>query len=173
MCKDHEELSIDLFFSEILRPHIWIWWVPFFLCRTQFAATVAAQTLLHSESGHKFQAHPAPGPDEMNWQALWKTWSQKDIRRVLVFPLVAFVIMFPLGLFAGGLSKLFIFFCDPNNKSYYMGDSYCGDGEGSISIRNLITAWMPSILVSIWQNAVMPNLLYCLVQVLLALHIKS
>lgn len=134
--------------------------------RTQFAATVAAQTLLHSESGHKFQAHPAPGPDEMNWQALWKTWAQKDVRKVLVFPLIALVIMFPLGVFAGGLSKLAVILCDPNGVAY-IGDTPCGDGEGSMSVRRMVTAWAPSLLVSMWQNAVMPNLLYSLVQVLL------
>lgn len=141
-------------------------WMVCVMYRTQFSATVAAQSLLHSESGHKFQAHPAPGPDEMNWQALWKTWQQKDIRRVLVFPLIVGVIIFPLGIFAGALSKLTDVLCDENGIAY-IGHSYCGvdDQDAWLSPQKIISGWAPPVVVSIWQNSVMPNLIYFLVQV--------
>ncbi|GMH42492.1 hypothetical protein BSKO_10411 [Bryopsis sp. KO-2023] len=147
--------------KKILREKPSSTWLLIF--RTQYAATIAAQSLLHSESGHKFQAHAAPGPEEMNWQALWKTWVQKDIRRVLVFPWLVGLIIFPLGIFAGGLSKLSEVLCDPDGDSY-VGEGYCKDTGRLWSPQKLITGWLPPVLVSLWQNMVMPNLLYMLVQ---------
>lgn len=101
----------------------------------------------------------------MNWQALWKTWLQKDIRKVLVFPLIVGVIIFPLGIFAGGLSKLTDVLCNEDGIAY-IGRSYCGlDNHSWISPQKIISGWTPPVVVSIWQNAVMPNLIYFLVQV--------
>ena len=74
-------------------------------CRTQKAAAIASQALLHSERNDIFHVEPAPGPDEINWQALWKTPFQKKIRAAVVWPLMSLLIAFPLGVFAGSLSR--------------------------------------------------------------------
>eukprot|EP00210_Caulerpa_lentillifera_P008317 g7936.t1 len=127
--------------------------------KTQKAASIASQVLLHTENRNQFRVGPAPGPDEMNWQSLWKSKSEKDLRQILVIPFIVSLISFPLGIFAGALSRLDNFFCD-NSSDETHWDAYCSLG----STKSLITAWLPALLVSIWQNVVMPNALYYLVQ---------
>lgn len=73
--------------------------------RTQRAATVAGQVLLHSESGNTCRVDPAPGPDEINWQALWKSKKEKHIRGIIALPFLIFLIGLPLGLLAGGTTR--------------------------------------------------------------------
>lgn len=41
------------------------------------------------------QVHPAPGPEEVNWQALWYSHRQRMFRGFLVTPLICLVIMLP------------------------------------------------------------------------------
>lgn len=138
--------------------------------RTQHAATVAAQALLHSEASHKFKAYPAPGPEEINWQALWKTWMEKDIRSVLVFPALVFLLLLPIGAIMGAMSRINDFLCSDTQSGWYW-ESYCAttvDENGTDKhsmIRVLATGWLPPIMVAIWQNVIMPKSLYYLAQV--------
>ncbi len=37
----------------------------------------------------------------MNWEALWLSWPQRSLRELLVFPLIIFFLLFPIGLFSG------------------------------------------------------------------------
>ncbi len=37
----------------------------------------------------------------MNWEALWLPWPQRSLRELLVFPLIIFFLLFPIGLFSG------------------------------------------------------------------------
>ncbi|GMH41955.1 hypothetical protein BSKO_09874 [Bryopsis sp. KO-2023] len=132
--------------------------------RTQHSATVAAQTLLHSESSHKFKAYPAPGPEEMNWQALWKTWVEKDVRSVIVFPFLVFLCLLPIGLAMGAMSRLNNFLCGRTDSPWYW-NAYCAkNGDNESRLRSLVTGWLPPILVSVWQNMIMPKSLYYLAQ---------
>lgn len=71
----------------------------FFL--TQKDAATAAQTRIHSEDGHSFRVMEAPGPEEVNWQVLWKTSKERSLREFLVFPLIVFIMLVPMGLFSG------------------------------------------------------------------------
>ena len=70
----------------------------------QTAAAVAAQALLHSGDARWYKTKQAPGPDDVNWSALWCSSDERLGRRMLS-GLVYFVIMLiPLGAFAGVLS---------------------------------------------------------------------
>lgn len=70
----------------------------------QTAAAVAAQALLHSGDARWYKTKQAPGPDDVNWSALWCSSDERLGRRMLS-GLVYFVIMLiPLGAFAGILS---------------------------------------------------------------------
>lgn len=72
--------------------------------RVQTAAAVAAQALLHSGDARRYKTKQAPGPDDVNWSALWCSSDERLGRRMLS-GLVYFVIMLiPLGAFAGILS---------------------------------------------------------------------
>ncbi|KAL0050237.1 hypothetical protein WJX82_006955 [Trebouxia sp. C0006] len=64
-------------------------------------AAIAAQTNLHAEDGHSFRVMEAPGPEEVNWSVLWRTWLERDVREVVVLPLIVLIILVPIGLFTG------------------------------------------------------------------------
>jgi len=38
---------------------------------------------------------------QVNWEALWLPWPQRSLRELLVFPLIIFFLLFPIGLFSG------------------------------------------------------------------------
>lgn len=70
----------------------------------QTAAAVAAQALLHSGDARWYKTKQAPGPDDVNWSALWCSSDERLGRRMLA-GLVYFLIMcIPLGAFAGILT---------------------------------------------------------------------
>jgi len=155
------EGKIDRERKKVLRSKPSSSWLVFF--RTQRAATIATQTLLHSDTGHKFRARPAPGPDEMNWQGLWKTWVEKDIRRVLVFPFVLVLILLPIGIFAGSLSVFNSYLCQQDKDDTPRRDQwYCGHDTG---LGTYLSGWLPPILVAFWQTTVLPLGFYYLLQV--------
>ncbi len=62
--------------------------------------------LLTRPSPCNSQVQPAPGPEEVNWPALWSSWRERDWRTMLVRPLVLLVVLFPVGIFTGGLMQL-------------------------------------------------------------------
>eukprot|EP01025_Chloroclados_australasicus_P060634 TRINITY_DN7799_c1_g4_i1.p1 TRINITY_DN7799_c1_g4~~TRINITY_DN7799_c1_g4_i1.p1 ORF type:complete len:584 (+),score=30.17 TRINITY_DN7799_c1_g4_i1:939-2690(+) len=146
----------------------------FVLFRSQKAATIAAQTVLHPEDGHSFQTHPAPGPDEVNWQALWRHWRERDLRVLAAFPFYFILMCIPLGIFAGALTQLSSTMCSlvqedctaaTGKPNFEDCDNpftfYCKDNR----LQNLVSAFLPSIFVATWQNLVMPHSLYYLAQV--------
>lgn len=132
-------------------------WVLIF--KTQEAAAIASQTLLRSDLGYRFKVQQAPGPDEINWQALWIPWYQKDIRAIIAIPIMIIFMLIPLGIFVAILSKLSHFVCDLDSTHYTQ--SYCGN-----NLKVIVSGWFPAFIVVIWQELIMPNVLYYLVQVI-------
>lgn len=57
------------------------------------------------------QVHPAPGPEEVNWQHLWLTWRQRDLRALLTWPLLLAVVVFPITLFTSAVAQLQYVLC--------------------------------------------------------------
>jgi hypothetical protein len=57
------------------------------------------------------QVHPAPGPEEVNWQHLWMTWRERDCRTLLTWPLMLLVVLFPITLVTSAASRLEYVFC--------------------------------------------------------------
>jgi hypothetical protein len=72
----------------------------------QIAATVATSAPLRGEGKSLFTVRPAPGPEEVNWGALWMTWRGRELRKSLVTPLLLLVVLVPVSIFAGGLQQL-------------------------------------------------------------------
>jgi hypothetical protein len=52
------------------------------------------------------QVRPAPGPEEVNWQALNFSYKQRNLRMFIVQPLLLLLISIPIGLFSGALTQL-------------------------------------------------------------------
>lgn len=38
---------------------------------------------------------------QVNWSVLWRTWLERDIREIIVLPLIVLIILVPIGLFTG------------------------------------------------------------------------
>ncbi len=45
--------------------------------------------------------HPAPGPEEVNWSALWMSYKDREFRGWFVKPMLAILILIPIGMFSG------------------------------------------------------------------------
>ena len=63
------------------------------------------------------QVHPAPGPDEVNWQALWYTHSQRVVRGLLVTPFIIIIVLLPVSLLSSAMTQLQDAFCSPQNTT--------------------------------------------------------
>ncbi|KAG2500669.1 hypothetical protein HYH03_001435 [Edaphochlamys debaryana] len=153
-------------------------WFVFF--RTQRAAAVAAQCVLHAEDNRRFRVHAAPGPEEVNWQTLWSDFHNRDLRYNLCRPFIVLIILFPIGIFTGGLMQLDYLLCPKDNcppAPLYMPPSslnmpppppaceqkgvewewYCNEGNFlSQGLKRLLTGWVPSLLITLWQGMVLP-----------------
>ncbi|KAL0050236.1 hypothetical protein WJX82_006955 [Trebouxia sp. C0006] len=118
-------------------------------------AAIAAQTNLHAEDGHSFRVMEAPGPEEVNWSVLWRTWLERDVREVVVLPLIVLIILVPIGLFTGVVANVTVAVCNKGSRYYWSW--YCGQKNVA---RSLFTAVLPPLLLMLWQSLVMPNVLY-------------
>ena len=48
---------------------------------------------------------------QVNWSVLWRTWLERDIREIIVLPLIVLIILVPIGLFTGMHCVLLPFWC--------------------------------------------------------------
>lgn len=86
----------------------------------QFAASVAAQAVLHSEDARLYKTRQAPGPDNVNWPALWPTRNSRIWRRIIAYCFYAVVMCIPIGIFGGILSQV-----RPPPSSAHLSVQYC------------------------------------------------
>jgi hypothetical protein len=87
----------------------------FVLFRTQRSAAIAASCNIHPLRRQLFSVHPAPGPEEVNWQALWYTNRQRVVRGLIVVPCIVALVMVPVSLLTSALTQLNEAFCSPSN----------------------------------------------------------
>jgi hypothetical protein len=52
------------------------------------------------------QVHPAPGPEEVNWQSLWFNHSQRVLRGWLTAPFAIIVVLLPVSGLTSAISML-------------------------------------------------------------------
>jgi hypothetical protein len=131
----------------------------FVIFNNQIDAAVAAQSVVMPLDGTKFMTHRAPGPDNINWLTLFKTSKQKFGRKLAVLPIIVIVMLFPAGLFSGIMGVLEVSLCQNEGELYW--DWYCNtNSQIGILLKRLITGWIPSLLVAIWQNVVVTRTWY-------------
>ena len=53
----------------------------------------------------ELRVQPAPGPDNVNWQTLLYRRHQSLTRIALISPLIAFILLFPSGIFTVGIAS--------------------------------------------------------------------
>ncbi len=76
------------------------------------------------------QVQVAPGPDEVNWPALWLNYKQRDFRSWVCKPLLVVLVLFPIGVFAGGLTQLDFLLCP--RRQWVARGAGGGEGEGGV-----------------------------------------
>lgn len=93
------------------------------------------------------QVHPAPGPEEVNWESLWFNHRQRQIRAFATTPFAILVVGAPVSLLTSAISSLSGTFC-----SAVKWDVYCNSTSliGKI-LKGLVTGFLPSLLIILWQ----------------------
>ncbi|KAF6257975.1 hypothetical protein COO60DRAFT_1701539 [Scenedesmus sp. NREL 46B-D3] len=132
----------------------------FVLFRTQKAAAIAASCNILPMNQNLFQVHPAPGPEEVNWQSLWFNHQQRLLRGWLTAPCAVIVVLLPVSGLTSAISMLNSEFCKA-----VRWELYC-DSDSSLSVvaRGLITGVLPSLLITLWQGLALPRLVYLVAQ---------
>ena len=109
--------------------------------------------------------HPAPGPEEVNWPALWFTHSQRVLRGWLVTPFIVILVLLPVSLLTSAATQLDQAFCDYTNVRIQHWDWYCRSGSAMARfIKALLTGFVPTLLVQLWQGMCMPRLVFLCAQ---------
>merc|ERR1712072_1287171 len=122
-------------------------------------AAVAAQSVLLPLDGTKFVTHRAPGPDNINWLSLFKSNKEKFLRRLLVLPILILIMLFPAGFFSTAMTVLDQLFCTESTPIYWAW--YCEtDSQTGRLLKRLVTGWLPSLLVTVWQNVIVTRAFY-------------
>ncbi|EFN57874.1 hypothetical protein CHLNCDRAFT_57000 [Chlorella variabilis] len=136
------------------------------LFRTQAAAMMAARLESSVLPSGNFSVQLAPGPDNINWPALWTPWLQRVWRGLAVIPLLAVVMLFPIGTLTGALSNLNTAVCGGSpetNKLYWPW--YCQSRSfGAELMKELLQGLLPAILSTCWDTYVLPLAFYFLAQ---------
>ncbi|BDA42899.1 probable CSC1-like protein ERD4 at C-terminar half [Coccomyxa sp. Obi] len=133
----------------------------FVLFNSQTAAAAAAQCCIFPEgAADAFRVMPAPGPEEVNWQVLWVNRRKRIQLRFAGWVLLTVVILFPIGLFTGAVTTCTNAIC---TRQELADNVFC---RSTSKFKSLITGVLPPLLLTLWQNLFMPQLIYLGAQLL-------
>lgn len=130
--------------------------------KSQYAAACAAQCRITSRRHDLFNVEPAPGPDNLNWQSILLRKHQREVRSLLMFPLILAVILIPTGMFTGVMSSL----CVANQFGAKQNEAlswYC-TSDAARFLRILVQGILPPILLTLWETFVVSFGMMYLVQ---------
>lgn len=130
--------------------------------KSQYAAACAAQCRITSRQRDLFAIEPAPGPDNLNWQSILLRRRQREIRSMVIFPLILTIILIPTGMFTGVMSSL----CVANQFGANHNDGlkwYCSS-DSARYLRILVQGILPPILLTLWETFVVSFGMMYLVQ---------
>ncbi len=119
---------------------------------SQRDAAIAAQAALQAEDGTSFRVLPAPGPEDVCWATLWMRWAERDARRLAGLPLIATLMVLPIGFFLGGAAQLPAYVCRLPR--------FGGSGLCTRSTLRVAATLLPPVALSIYQGVILPKLLY-------------
>ena len=128
-----------------------------------FSNQIDARSALHGQISIipeiNMIASQAPGPDEINFQALLSTSIQQRRSLIIMLPIYILLMVFPIGALTGALSNLTVALCGgtPETNKLY-SSTYC-DSSGTIPLT-LLTSIVPVALSAFWDTFVMPLTLY-------------
>ena len=130
--------------------------------QSQYAAACAAQCRITSRHRDLFSIEPAPGPDNINWQAVLLRRRQREFRSAVIFPFILAIILIPTGMFTGVMSSL----CVANQfgaKQSSALEWYCSNDRARY-LRILVQGILPPILLTLWETFIISFGMMYLVQ---------
>lgn len=105
--------------------------------------------------------HPAPGPEEVNWYALWFTHEQRSLRGWITVPCIVFLVLVPVSLVAAAITQVNAAFCTSSlSWRWYC----CSRNFVARGAKSLLTGFVPTLLVLLWQGMAMPRLVFMCAQ---------
>jgi len=140
------------------------------LFKSQEVAAISAQSTLFPIDGSMFHVLRAPGPDDIYWPTLMMSSKERTLRKALLMPLIAFIMILPSGILAGVVSILQLALCGGdkergiNSKVYW--EAYCypyTDEERPFwvtLIQKILLTWLPPVFLTLWQIVLMRVLYY-------------
>ncbi|KIZ06854.1 hypothetical protein MNEG_1105, partial [Monoraphidium neglectum] len=127
----------------------------FVLFRTQRAAAIAASCNIHPLKKELFKVHPAPGPEEVNWEALWFTHAQRVFRGLMVTPFIILLVLLPVSMLTSAMTQLNDAICDEGYRLRWK--DYCASSHPVHNVlRSMLTGFVPALLIQLWQGLLMP-----------------
>lgn len=87
-----------------------------------------------------------------------------SFRTLICFAGVGAMVLFPVGTFTGAVTQLDTALCTTARQEDWGNkvDFYCGASNFSAFLRGVVTTWLPALLLSLWQNLVVPKTFYAL-----------
>ncbi|KAI8469089.1 MAG: hypothetical protein J3K34DRAFT_514584 [Monoraphidium minutum] len=107
-----------------------------------FAAAIAASCNIHPLRKQLFKVHPAPGPEEVNWEALWFTHAQRVRRGFYVTPFIITLVLLPVSMLTRWRE-----YCDSSSPVFS-------------GLRAALTGFVPALLIQLWQGLLMPRCVF-------------
>jgi hypothetical protein len=130
--------------------------------KSQYAAACAAQCKITSRRNDMFNVELAPGPDNLNWQAILIRRRQRELRAFLIFPLILTIILIPTGTFTGVMSSLCVANQFGTERSEAL-DWYCSSDSARL-LRVVVQGILPPILLTLWETFIISFGMMYLVQ---------
>lgn len=128
------------------------------LFKTPAAATLAARGSVFPQSSNSleaFKVQPAPSPEDMLWQTLWKTPPVRRDESLRCLFWYALLYLVPTGIFTAALNSISYGLCNSSATGPSMA-WFCH----TKFLQFLFTIILPMVLLMLWQNAVIPANLY-------------
>jgi hypothetical protein len=130
--------------------------------RTAKAAAMAVQLNVNPVHWRGVNLKPGPDPDNINWTALQQGWWARQIRSLIVLVAIFFIMVFPFGAITGAFSQLDAVLCggEEGSRGSLTGTWFCSDDFWSSLFRNILTGFLPSIIMSVYQSVFLPVYIY-------------
>ncbi|WIA30966.1 hypothetical protein OEZ86_001014 [Tetradesmus obliquus] len=128
------------------------------LFKTPAAATLAARSSVFPQSSNSleaFKVQPAPSPEDMLWQTLWKPPPVRRDESLRCLFWYALLYLVPTGIFTAALNSISYGLCNSSATGPSMA-WFCH----TKFLQFLFTIILPIVLLMLWQNAVIPANLY-------------
>lgn len=133
---------------------------------TQQAAFFASRVNANPEQQRLMTVLPGIAPEDVNYAALERTSGARNLRPMVALLPILFILLLPVGLFSGICGTIVILVCQPvDGEATSSQESwFCSDNSFAAFLRQLISGFLPALLLTIYQAAILPPFIYACAQ---------